>query len=706
MTLRPLPTRVALLCLVVAAAPLSAQPAGGDQVNEATEQAMRAAVLKVAPSVVKIETSGGAEVISAGPGQVRKGMGPTTGLVVDPDGYVITSAFNFANKPSDIFVSVPGQKERRVAKVVATDQTRMLTLIKIDATGLPVPPPVPRGEIQVGQWSLAVGRTLEPNIEKSPSVSAGIISATGRIWGRAIQTDAKVSPVNYGGPLVDVSGRVQGVLVPASPRGEGETAGVEWYDSGIGFAVPFEDVLAVLPRLKKGDLRPGLLGVTPQTNDQYGVPPTVGAVSPESAAERLGVKPGDVILEIDGKKIHNQTQLRHALGPKYEGDTVSLKVKRGDETIDHPKVVLTGKLAAHIHAFLGILPMRDDPEPGVAVRYVYPKSPADTAGLKAGDRIMKIAPAGVPQLAAFTGRDQLIDMLNVLQPNQEVKFEVKRKEGGKTETLTARLAVLPDEPPEKLPEGEASAKKALERLKPPEGGIVPKGLVPPKKEEPKKEEAKKEEKKVETGLIKRKKAEIGRESWLYVPKNYDPNVSHAMVVWLHAAGKGGGKDADDMVELWEDFCAEQHIILLGPISQNDKTGWTASEAEYISQEANELMGEYTIDRQRVVVHGQAVGGEMAFYLGFNGRDWVRGVATTGAVLRSQPKENVANLRLALFVVAGGKDPIVKEIAEAKPTLTERKLPNVYREVANMGREYLDLKTYQELLRWIDSLDRI
>ena len=80
-----------------------------------------------------------------------------------------------------------------------------------------------------------------------------------------------MSPTNYGGPLIDLDGRVQGVLVPASPRAEGETAGFEWYDSGIGFAIPLEDINAVLPRLKQGkDLKKGLLGVTMKGADQFG----------------------------------------------------------------------------------------------------------------------------------------------------------------------------------------------------------------------------------------------------------------------------------------------------------------------------------------------------------------------------------------------------------------------------------------------------
>src|SRR5262249_30150629 len=181
-----------------------------------------------------------------------------------PDGYIISSAFNFANKPNAIIVQVPGQKERYVAKVVANDTTRFLTLLKIEANGLPVPEAAPKNEIQVGQTAIALGRTLESQ-DGMPSISVGIISALGRIWGKALQTDCKVSPGNYGGPLVDLQGRVQGVLIPASPFSEADVAGVEWYDSGIGFAIPLEYINGVLPRLREGkDLVKGVLGITTQ----------------------------------------------------------------------------------------------------------------------------------------------------------------------------------------------------------------------------------------------------------------------------------------------------------------------------------------------------------------------------------------------------------------------------------------------------------
>jgi S1-C subfamily serine protease/predicted esterase len=707
---------LAIACLGTLA-PAFAQPP--DAVNDANEQALRAAAANVAPSVVQIETSGGTDAAVIGSGartQMRKGVGPTTGLVVGADGTIISSAFNFTNKPAAVFVAVPGRRERLVAKVVATDQTRMITLLKVDATGLPVPATAPKAELRIGQWAVALGRTLDPVPDHPPSMSVGIVSALGRVWGKAVQTDAKVSPANYGGPLVDLQGRVIGVLVPASPNGDGDTAGVEWYDSGIGFAIPLEDVLAVLPKLREGkDLRRGLLGVAPKVEpgvppDMYGAPPVVGTVSPESAAAKAGIISGDLLVSIDGHPVVNQAQIRHALGTKYEGDVVSVKVKRDGKEIEFKDVALRGQETSVLSAFLGIVPLRDDPELGVAVRYVFPKSPADLAGVKAGDRIVKVGAASGGPLRPFSGRDELATMLEGLSAGSEIKVEVEHKESKKTEAVTVKLAALPDAPvPDALPEP-SSAGKALAPRK-----HVAAPQPPPKKEEPKKDEPAKgeekkddqkpEEKKAETGLLERASQARDREYWVYVPENYDPNVSHALVIWLHAAAQFGGKDAHDMADIWQAACEDQHVILVGPKSRHE-TGWLPSESEAIQEDVKEVLGQYTIDRRRVVAHGMGVGGQMAIYLGFNARDLVRGVAATGAVLGTQPKDNLAGQPLSFFVVAGGKDPLAKEIAESAKQLTEKKFPVVHREVAEMGKEYLDAKTFAELVRWIDSLDRL
>jgi S1-C subfamily serine protease/dienelactone hydrolase len=680
---------------------LPARARADADLDEAMEKAIKEAVKKVAPSVVQIETTGGTEVISSGPrgSVVRKGIGPTTGVIVSPDGFIVSSAFNFANKPSSIIVAIPGQPERLVAKVVATDQTRMLTLLKVDAKDLPVPTPAPKNDVKIGHTAIAVGRTLPANIEQPPSISVGIISATGRIWGKALQTDAKISPTNYGGPLVDLEGRVQGVLVPASPRAEGETAGLEWYDSGIGFAIPLEDINRALPRLKEGkDLKHGVLGVTMKTQDEFADEPVIGAVAPGSAAEKAGIKPNDVIKEIDGKPVGNHAQVRHHIGAKYEGDSISIKLLRGkDEVITLEKVVLSGAVAAFGQPFLGILPMRDDPDPGVAVRYVYAKGPAETAGLKVGDRIMKIgrqrAPGQPVQMQPVQNRDQLAALLEQVAPGTEIQIEVTRKEGKKTETLKVKLGETPDAVPEKLPR-ESSAGKALGK--------------PANPKEDKKDE-KKDDKKAETGLLKKTTAAADHSYWVYVPTNYDPNVAHALVLWFHPAGKNKDKDVDDFTDAWQDYCEDNHVILLGPKSDNER-GWNGGDADFVQEAVKAVMEGYTIDKRRVVAHGMGLGGEMSFYMGFHNRGLVRGVATTGAALTSNPKEKVANQPLSFFLVVGGKDPLKDSVAESKKKLAEFKYAVIYREIENMGHQYLDtrvaLPTLDELARWVDSLDRL
>jgi S1-C subfamily serine protease len=689
-----------LLSLGLAAAPAAAQGPTGVDLNDLNEMAIKEAVKKVAPSVVQIQTQGGADMVVTGPKgpAFRKALGPTTGLIVSPDGYVVSSAFNFVNNPTTIVVGVAGRKEPFLAKRVATDRSRLLTLLKIEAKGLPVPEAAPKQDIRVGQWAIALGRTLDVNKDNPPSVSVGVISAVGRIWGKAVQTDAKVSPANYGGPLVDVRGRVQGILVPASPQSEGETAGYEWYDSGIGFAVPLADVLAVLPKLKQGkDLHKGLLGVRLKTPNIYSTKPVVGEVTPNSAAAKAGLKPGDVLTEIDGHPVERMAQILHVLGPKYEGEAIALKYLRGGKEINVPRLELVGALSAYTHSFLGILPLRDDPKLGVAIRYVFPKSPADAAGLKPGDRIVKYGKG--PVLVSFKGlkrgRAEFLEFLNAVRPGEEVKLEIVRKAGGKAQGLTVALGSLTgpgkdgtDTVPAKLP-AEASAGKALDPL---ERG--PGKAKAPKAEAPKKEE---------TGLLQRKTPD-GRTFWVYVDEDYDPNIAHALVVWLHPPREGGKEKVEALTDAWEKACRDNHIILVCPQTDNE-AGWVPGDLNLVLDAARHVLSDYTIDRQRVVAHGMGVGGQMALYLGFHDRELIRGVATTGAVV-TQAKDNLAAQRLAFYLVAGGRDPLVKAIAESKTKLTERGFPVVYRQIADMGRQYLDERTLDELVRWIDALDKM
>ena len=152
-------------------------------------------------------------------------------------------------------------------------------------------------------------------------MSVGILSAVGRIWGKALQTDAAVSPNNYGGPLVDIRGRVMGVIVPLSPQSADEIAGVEWYDSGIGFAVPAEHIRKMLPKLKQGhDLYAGVAGFNLQSPRPLRRRHRHRRLSSQFARRQGRLQAGDRIVEIAGRKITRPAEVKEEISRRYAGD--------------------------------------------------------------------------------------------------------------------------------------------------------------------------------------------------------------------------------------------------------------------------------------------------------------------------------------------------------------------------------------------------
>ena len=180
-------------------------------------------------------------------------------MVISPDGYILTSTFNFIREASVITVKTKAGDER-VAQILGRDDTRKICLLKIDnVEGLVVPEMQPLQEVKVGQWAISLGVGYG---DQTPAISMGIVSAKNRVGGRAIQTDANISPANYGGPLVDIQGRLIGICVPMNPQSQAVAAGVEWYDSGIGFAVPVDDFKQIIERLKDGQkILPAFIGI-------------------------------------------------------------------------------------------------------------------------------------------------------------------------------------------------------------------------------------------------------------------------------------------------------------------------------------------------------------------------------------------------------------------------------------------------------------
>eukprot|EP00913_Durusdinium_trenchii_P023376 g21954.t1 len=657
MNTRPITRRNLLVaCCLFAVLPAASAAAADRKLEALEEKAFKQATALASPSIVRIQTVGGLDLV----GKVLTGTGPTTGVIVSEDGYIISSAFNFISKPASILVQLPDGR-RLTAKEIASDHSKMLTLLKVDAKNLTPAQPAPKNSIKVGQWAIALGRTFDSPL---PSVSIGIVSALDRIWGRAIQTDAKVSPVNYGGPLVAIDGKVQGILVPLSTRGKGETAGVEWYDSGIGFAVPMEDVLAAVTRLKTGnDLHPGLMGISFKGAGLLGGEPVIDRVRSGSPAAGAGFRAGDRIVELDGRKIQRQAGVQHTLGKKYAGDTISMTVTRNGKSIQK-KVTLVEKLVAYESAFLGIVPMRESAAAatvGVGVQYVYTDSPAEKAKLKPQDRIVK-----------FNGKDiadaaMLLDAVSRLRPKTKATIGFLR--GEKEMNATVELTSIPNTIPTEL------------RPAP----------IPPTEKAGKK-----------TGHFTVKMPKHEAEYWAYVPRDYNPAYKYGLMIWLHPAGD---TMEASLVKKWKLLCDRWNIIIIAPKGAK-LGGWTPNEAEFVKDSVDNLTDDYSVDPSRVFVHSFGDAGTFAFQVAFKYRELIRGVCPVGAALRTRPVENNPEFRLQFHFVCGEKDPLSRPVQAAVAGLRKLKFPVSSTIVKNKEHEYPDGPTLDEIARWADCLDRI
>jgi serine protease Do len=259
--------------------------------------------------------------------------------------------------------------------------------------------------IEVGEWVMAIGNPFG----LSETVTAGIVSAKGRVIGSGpyddfIQTDASINPGNSGGPLFNVKGDVIGINTAIINGGQ-----------GIGFAIPVNMAKSIISQLKdKGRVTRGWIGVsiqpvTKDLADSFGLPAERGAlvseVTPESPAEKGGMKSGDIIVAFDGKAIKEMNDLPRLVAATATGKSVAVKILRdgkeetltlviekmkdGDEVPSadaHDKLGLTVKdLTKELAASLRIKDVS-----GVVVTEVKPDSLAASAGIQRGDLVREI----------------------------------------------------------------------------------------------------------------------------------------------------------------------------------------------------------------------------------------------------------------------------------------------------------------------------
>ncbi len=625
------------------------------------QAAFNQAVARVLPSLVRLQTVGGAERVEG----VLVGDGATTGIVVDPAGYIVSSAFSFGQNPAGIVAVLPSGKQV-AAKLVATDHSRRLVLLHVNSPEpLVVPAAVAVDEVQPGWWAIAVGRAFEPD---QPNVSIGIVSAVDRVWGKAIQTDAKISPANYGGPLLDIEGRVMGVLVPLSPQASGITAGVDWYDSGIGFAIPYEHIVVSWKRMREGrDLHPGLLGMALRGDNLFG-PAVLAGARVGSPAAKAGLRTGDEIVSINGRRTEHQAAVKTELGRLYAGDRVKVEVRRDGQTLDYD-IELIDKLAPYERPFLGILPTpiaADEKKPpaGVGVRWVFPGSGAHAAGVEAGDRIMKVGDKDIKDRAA------LVEALGELPIDAEIQLTLDRD--GQSRQATAKLSAEPTTIAADAP------------LREPFAGEPPKPAQA-------------------TGETEIKLPEFENKLTAYVPKDYDARRAYGLVILLNPAGGAANPKA---LEPWKPLCDRHGLILLVP-SPKDPKRWDPSETAMLRRAAMQLIGQYNIDRHRVALVGQESGGSMAWLLALSARGLVRGLAVIESPLPLGSEAPQTDPATPLAIYAATSDPAQKNgrIAKTLESLRAAKFAVTAHSLGDQARP-LDEAERTELARWIDTLDRL
>lgn len=348
-----------------------------------------------------------------------------SGVIISQDGYILTNN-HVVDGATDVRVTLPDRREFKAA-VIGTDARTDIALVKIDASNLPAITLANSSKLQVGDAVLAIGNPYGVG----QTVTMGIVSATGRSdlgieeYEDFIQTDAPINPGNSGGALVNDRGELVGINTAILAQ---ESGG----NQGIGFAVPVNLARQVMDQIEThGHVTRAYLGVniqevTPAIAKALGLNGPEGAlisaVSPDSPAERAGLKVGDVILDINGARVSERNQLRMQVSLMNPDQSVKLKVFRNGSNVDMTVRLseMPGEKVAkadtagedHDAALQGVsvedldartarqlgLPANTQ---GVVVTDVDPASQAASAGLKEGDVIQQVNRQSVTTASDF-----------------------------------------------------------------------------------------------------------------------------------------------------------------------------------------------------------------------------------------------------------------------------------------------------------------
>jgi serine protease Do len=360
--------------------------------------------------------------------QKRKEFALGSGVILTKNGYIVTN-YHVVSGATKIIVKTYDGKEYK-AKLIGSDPKTDLAVLKINAKNLHPITIANSDKVQVGDIVLAVGNPFG----LKETVTMGIVSAKNRTsiglnaYENFIQTDAAINPGNSGGALVDMKGRLIGInsaIISSSGA-----------NNGIGFAIPSNMMKFVVTSLvTKGKVVRGYLGVMisqidPSKAKLYGIDHGVliNKVEPNSAAAKAGLKPGDIIVAVDGEKVNSAGELRNKIAFKGAGAEVKLRIYRNGKYI-----TITAKLGAYkpkvetvenIETLKGVTLKQE--KTGVVVSKVEPNSYAAMMGLESGDKILRVKTIKTGKWVKITSIDQLKSLLKGLNKGDAL-IEVERK---------------------------------------------------------------------------------------------------------------------------------------------------------------------------------------------------------------------------------------------------------------------------------------